>query len=143
MKSELQKQLFDKYPKIFRQKDLKMTETCMCWGIDTGDGWYNLLDMLCDQLQFNTDRNGYPQVEATQVKEKFGTLRFYYTELSLKEKDSWGERKSGAIDGLINFAEFLSGYICERCGTNQNVTSDEEGWIYTLCSECRAKKEEK
>jgi len=141
MKKELQKQLFDKYPKIFRQKDLSMKETCMCWGIDTGDGWYNLLDMLCDQLQFNTERNKYPQIEATQVKEKFGALRFYYqpipTEQSKQVDEEWQNRNFGEQEGLISFAEFMSGYICEKCGTNQKVERNDEGWIVTLCDKCR------
>ena len=34
MKAELQNKLFEKYPKIFGQKDLPMTQTAMCWGID-------------------------------------------------------------------------------------------------------------
>lgn len=34
MNIELQEKLFEKYPKIFRQKDLSMNETCMCWGIE-------------------------------------------------------------------------------------------------------------
>ena len=62
-----------------------MKETCMCWGIDTGDGWYDLIDTLCGLLQFNTDRNRCPQVEATQVKEKYGTLSFYYSFVQTKE----------------------------------------------------------
>ena len=70
--------LLNRYPKIFRQHTLPMTETCMCWGLDCGDGWYHLIDRLCGQLQWDIDRNHYPQIEATQVKEKFGTLRFYY-----------------------------------------------------------------
>tara|TARA_R110002153_G_scaffold46642_2_gene131713 strand:- start:1695 stop:1805 length:111 start_codon:yes stop_codon:yes gene_type:complete len=29
-----QKEIFEKYPKIFRDKDKPMTETCMCWGLE-------------------------------------------------------------------------------------------------------------
>ena len=57
MSPELQKQLFDKYPKIFRQKDLDKMQTAMCWGIECRDGWYMLIDTLCKNLQFNTDNN--------------------------------------------------------------------------------------
>lgn len=141
MKKELEEKLFKKYPKIFRQKDLSMAETCMCWGIGTGDGWYNLIDMLCSQLQFNTDKNKYPQVEAVQVKEKFGTLRFYYNVLSKKE-DKYFERHSGVIEGLVDFAEFLSGSICEGCGINQEITQT-KGWISTLCKKCLQKRKDK
>src|SRR3972149_650796 len=130
----LQNKLFFQYPKIFKQKNLLMTETCMCWGIECGNGWYNLLDNLCSQLQFNTDRNGYPQVEAIQVKEKYGTLRFYYTILP-KEDDKYIERHCGAIDGLVSFAEYISIEICENCGSNHNV-SQTKRWIVTLCKQC-------
>jgi hypothetical protein len=46
MKAELQQKLYEKYPKIFVQKDLPMSQTAMCWGIDCGDGWFWLLDNL-------------------------------------------------------------------------------------------------
>ena len=81
-----EEELLKKYPKIFRQKDLSMQQTCMCWGMECGSGWYPIIDKLCEMLQWDIDKNGYPQIEATQVKEKFGTLRFYYTTLEPKEK---------------------------------------------------------
>jgi len=139
MKSENQEKLFKKYPKIFCQKDLSMQETCMCWGIDCGDGWYKILEMLCFQLQFDTDRNNYPQVEATQVKEKFGGLRFYYIILASDKKDKYRERHCGAIDGMISFTEFLSQETCEICGSMENVIQT-KGWIKSLCKNCIKKE---
>ena len=53
MKKEFEDKLFEKYPKIFRQKDLPKTATCMCWGIATGDGWYDLIDTLCHKIQIH------------------------------------------------------------------------------------------
>ena len=128
MKPELQKQLFEKYPKIFRQKDLPMSQTCMCWGIETGDGWYQLLDTLCQDIQtyleIHTEVN---QVEAEQVKEKFGGLRFYYC------------GGDAVIEDLIAKAEDESQKTCESCGSKKNV-SQTNGWIQTLCDKCRGKK---
>ena len=43
MKKELQDKLFEKYPKLYRQKDLDKTQTAMCWGISCGSGWYNII----------------------------------------------------------------------------------------------------
>jgi len=123
MKSELQNKLYQKYPKIFKQKDLPMNQTCMCWGIDTGDGWYWLIDNLCSQLQWDTDHNNYPQIETVQVKEKFGTLRFYVNGSNEKQ------------EAIISFAESLSGKICETCGSVDGVKQT-EGWINTLCKKC-------
>ena len=124
MKAELQKELFNKYPKIFKQKDDSMKTTCMCWGIECGDGWYWLIDNLCSQLQWDTDRNGYSQIEAVQVKEKYGGLRFYANVVNEKQMD------------VISFAEFLSKSICEECGKH-GATQNDTGWITTLCKECR------
>lgn len=64
-----------------------------------------------------------PQVVATQVKEKFGSLRFYC--------DGGNEK----IDGMIWLAEHMSYYMCEDCGTTENI-GQTKGWISTLCSEC-------
>jgi len=137
MKQGLENKLFEKYPKIFKQKDLSMKETCMCWGIECGDGWYYLIDKLCSNLQWNTDRNKYPQVEATQVKEKYGGLRFYYT-IVHKPNDKYYERHCGVIDGMVSIIESLSEETCELCGSTKEVTQT-EGWVKTICKECLEK----
>lgn len=168
MNPKLEKQLYEKYPKIFRQKDLPMSQTCMCWGIDTCEGWYWLIDNLCGSIQGYIDANNHkvakkieikdddplypsdddnpldskmiekeilvdsiPQVEAAQVKEKYGGLRFYV------------DGGDDMIDGMIWLAEHMSYSICEVCGTTKNVTVNETGWITTRCKRCRAKEEKK
>lgn len=141
--------LIKKYPKIFRQSKLPMTQTCMCWGVCTGEGWYKLLDNLCSRLQFDTDRNGYPQVEATQVKEKYGSLRFYFTSIpskaNLEEEKKWPgrlERMFGVQEGVISVFEQLSEQTCEKCGKMDGVTQT-DGWIVSLCPECMKEYNEK
>jgi hypothetical protein len=75
------------------------------------------------------------QVTLDQVKEKFGTLRFYYT---------GGDEY---ISGLVSMAESMSGVICEGCG-NPAKTSDVDpekgitGWIRTECKPCADKRAE-
>lgn len=128
MKTELQNKLFEKYPKIFAQKDLGPKETLMCFGISCGDGWYWLIDNLCSHLQFHTDKNNRSQVEATQVKEKFGGLCFY-----TQNRDDY-------FAGCIRFAEHLSLSICESCGTTKDVTQTEGDWIRTICKDCSAQE---
>ena len=51
MKTELQEQLFKRYPGIFVQRHLPKTETAMCYGINCPDHWYDLIDMLCHHIQ--------------------------------------------------------------------------------------------
>ena len=86
MKKELQDKLFEKYPKLYRQKDLDKTQTAMCWGMSCGSGWYNIIDNLSATIQNRIDYlNGEGQhtyrdlpedhvkvvCEAVQVKEKY------------------------------------------------------------------------
>jgi len=150
MKQELDRLLCEKYPKMMVNRNLPMTETCMCWGFDCGDGWYNILNQLMGNIQhhidwkekqrnWNTEWNkehpdelrvipeSIPQVTLDQVKEKFGTLRFYY---------SGGD---DIIDGMVRMAESMSGVTCEGCG---NVGERKGGgWVHTYCEPCETKRE--
>ena len=133
MKIELQNKLFEKYPKIFAQKDLDKSQTCMCWGVECGDGWYWLIDNLCEHLQFHIDRNGKPQIEAVQVKEKFGGLCFCVQRANQEEQP-----RLEFLRGAICFTEKLSRSICESCGSTENVTTPQSksGCIATRCQKC-------
>ena len=51
MSPELDAKLCQKYPLIFSQRYLSMKETAMCWGFECGDGWYNIIDALCANIQ--------------------------------------------------------------------------------------------
>ena len=126
MKQELDNQLCEKYPKIFADRHKPMTETCMCWGFECGDGWYNILDQLCNNIQHYIDWKNrkeeiVPQVVAEQVKEKFGTLRFYY-----RGGDDY-------IEGMVRMADSMSSILCENCGATGKQRYG--GWILTLCDE--------
>ncbi len=130
MKVELDKKLCTKYPKIFINRHGDMKTTAMCWGFECMDGWYWLIDRLCSNLQWNTDHNNrdgrYPQVVAVQVKEKFGELRFYV------------ENATEAQYAVISYTETLSNYICESCGSMENI-GHTQGYISTLCEKCKDK----
>ena len=56
MNNELQQKLYDKYPKIFAQAGWDKKHTAMCWGIAVKDGWYNIIDVLCMQIQNYLDK---------------------------------------------------------------------------------------
>lgn len=120
MDKKLQDKLYQKYPKIFADKDRSIKESCMGWGIECNSGWYRILDILCGLLQWDTDENKYPQLVASQVKEKYGGLRFYTN----------GENNTQ--HGMIRFAEHLSEHTCEECGSMTDVLQT-KGWIVTLC----------
>jgi len=187
MKKELDEALVAKYPKIFKYRHAPMTHTAMCWGFDCGDGWYNIIDVLCGNIQshvdfkrkrraralqfnralkralagdtrplqmhftfggkeepdewsiemankaivkaeFNEVPPSMPYITASQVKEKFGGLRFYtngYTDV---------------IGGMISMAESMSHRTCEECGSPGR--SNNYGWISTLCDTHRLERGE-
>lgn len=119
MRKELDELLCSRYPEIFRDRHADMRTTCMCWGFDCGDGWFDLIDVLCVEIKRRADSAGL-NVVASQVKEKYGTLRFY--------------RHGGDdfVDGLIWMAEPLSGLVCEECGQPGTRYG---GWVRTRCRE--------
>ena len=126
MRKELDEELCRKYPQIFCNRHAPMTQTAMCWGFDCGDGWYNIIDAVCAMIQNHERTNKLnnvvmPPVIATQVKEKYGTLRFYYT-----GGDDY-------INGVVAMAEYMSRVTCETCGAPGEIRED--GWIRTLCDE--------
>lgn len=55
MNDKLDKQLCEKYPKIFKDRYADMRTTAMCWGFECGDGWYNIVDKLCANIQSHID----------------------------------------------------------------------------------------
>lgn len=131
MTEEEDKLLCQKYPKIFKDRHSSITETCMAWGFECGSGWFNIIDTLCNQIQQHVDWKSKNlsaedieslQVIALQVKEKFGTLRFYY---------SGGDEM---IEGMIRMAEAMTHKICEDCGAPGHRYT--KGWHRTLCNSC-------
>ena len=85
-----------------------------------GKGWRPFVEKLIEDIAKIA-----PDTEITQIKEKFGTLRFYCS----------GDGSDDIFE-LISKAEQLSGITCEECGTTENVTT-EGGWIKTLCKKCK------
>jgi hypothetical protein len=155
MSPELDKQLCEKYPKIFRDRYASPAQTCMCWGFP-GDGWYNIIDALCRAMTYTYStseqldeedgkrlgvkpytHNGAstyffevaaPQAIADQIKEKFGTLRFYYhlefdpVLLELNKSGKYPrlkeiiDRYQNYFDGMVHVVETLSEMTCEETG---------------------------
>lgn len=126
--------LQERYPKIFGLGE-DPNEPYGLYGLECGDGWFDLIDVLCRNIQGHLDfkmkgletgeEKEALQLIATQVKQKYSTLRFYY---------------SGGDDytaGLIQMAESMSGMICETCGEKATVRT--KGWMINLCNSCHIK----
>lgn len=215
MNAELTQKLLKRFPVLYQDYWSPMTQTCMCWGFDHEDGWFEIIWQLslaieeelgyswmrerwyllkkflsrqwnkliytispitydkrkqegsgtteepyrwvvteeaeCDCLaklaarvfpQNQSDygrwttrlqnlgfkafvHHPYTGFAVVQVKEKFGTLRFYCS-------------STPAIDKYIRLAERLSAVTCEDCG--KPGQQNDSGWIRTQCDECRGKR---
>lgn len=122
MRRELDEALCAKYPEIFKDRRGDMQATAMCWGFP-GDGWYKILDDLCAGIMAISTAAGVPPPVASQVKEKYGGLRFYDAGCPIV---IWTE-----FDRLVGLAEELSYKTCELCGDPGKPRNG--GWILTLC----------
>ena len=166
MKDELDAKLVKNHPSLLKNRYGDMRHTCMCWGFECGDGWYDILERLFTKL----DKIAPERVVIDQVKEKFGGLRVYYTYIG---KETWWEAVPGTFynyvrsllpnkisNPTIKFLKYIglkgpydrvhdavwkaeaeSYKTCEWCGKS-GEQSGISGWIRTLCNECQAKSVE-
>jgi hypothetical protein len=142
MDAELQQKLYDKYPQFFSNKDKDIRSSCMAWGCECGNGWYDIISNVCwmikqrednikgrkEYLEKNdperlSEEHEYFPVKFDQVKEKYGGLRLYF---------SGGD---DYVRGLVSMAEAFSYKVCEVCGNKGEPNKG--GWISTLCESCR------
>lgn len=122
---EYQKRLTASYPNLYRIAIAKNVS----FPFECGDGWFNLLDELSQKLESmiipffedpDIDHDLIPY--ASQVKEKWGGLRFYMSS------------STPEMDEVIEEAEEKSLLICEICGDPGECSTS--GWLVTRCKEC-------
>ena len=157
MRKELDEALCAKYPLIFRDRHENMQVTAMCWGLECGDGWYNIIDILCglltsdyrqaksrydnikdkvDQVQNEWSKKIVTQEMIDEAKAKLDeeTLK---VPVAVQVKEKFGGLRfyvQAATDkqwSYINFAESMSYRTCEDCGAPGKTYTD--GWHTTLC----------
>ena len=85
-------------------------------------GWFGLVKELTEDLiRLGWDRR------VLQVKEKFGTLRFYIS-----------QREDSLVNRTIAAKE-QSATVCQDCG-GPGKWFEDGGWVATLCDPCRARQ---
>jgi hypothetical protein len=132
MKKELELELVKKYPKILKDYKGDMMQTCMAWGMEHDDGWYKLLDECMAKLKYFCELCSTPdnevEVIAAQIKEKYGSLSFYYDVIGADE------HQTSIIEDIVDTAERRSEHICEVSG-EWGEPCHIGGWYKTLCYE--------
>ena len=116
------------------------------WGkyISCSEGW----DWILTELDLKLS-SICPDYEVLQVKEKFGTLRFYYN------SNAEGKILNEIVEDIVNAATRESETTCEYCGKSRRRSSPADmniagvkieydktvrlrdgGWIKILCNSC-------
>lgn len=135
MNAENSKKLIERFEMFRRTRDPRYPFPM--FGFECGDGWFQLIWNLCEDLE-KMDQENFDKLPeevkakslleqneirlcVDQVKEKFGSLRFYISSGTEEMYDR------------INKAEEDSTTICETCGKPGKLRR--EGWFYTACDD--------
>lgn len=130
MKKELEEKLREEAPIFMAQLYGDVTETCMHFGCECMDGWFSLIEEAATKIeQINSSLNGKGQIQAAQIKEKFGELTIYLSSFGEVSTEKWDEACK-----IISDVEGRSWDVCERCGAPATETT--KGWITRLCKKC-------
>lgn len=137
MSPELEEKLYKNYPELFYTRDDPNHKLTLMWGIECEDGWYELIDTLCKELlkdsrikleNCKTTEEYQKMIETleplpliVQIKEKFGSLRFYVDNINKNQEI------------IVRTTEQLSLKVCEFCGTMKDVKLYKDGWWKTVC----------
>jgi len=106
-----QEKLLKKYPHIFGDN----------FYFECEGGWFSVIDKMCFQITEYLQKNpSVEKVTALQLKEKFGTMRFYY----------FGGDEF--IEFIVSEAEINSGETCELSGGDGELHRDDGGYLKTL-----------
>lgn len=132
MNKELEEKLFKDFPSLYRGNTEPPSQNLMCFGFACDDGWFQIIYDLSKKIS-----EICPRVKATQVKEKFGTLRFYVEGVQIDKADE--------VYNLIEEASQKSATTCEFCGKENAKlgTTKGSGWLRALCVSCRREDEKR
>ncbi len=117
MSPELQKRLTEAHPELYRHE--------LPFGIECGDGWFDILDQLSctlEDIARDTPKNSEQYPFATQVKSKFAFLCWY------------GENLTDEMAAAIEEASQRSNVTCEICGKPGAVVQKKR-WYVVCCKE--------
>jgi len=128
MKSAVE--IINKYPELYGIPPFDPMKSLLCFGFECGKGWYPMLEKLSEDLSVEVKKSNLKEFRVTQVKEKFGTLRFYTHNGNDKTRD------------LINEAENKSAKTCMTCGAEAAVRYD-HGYVNCICDSCEEKRKAK
>lgn len=154
MSPDLETKLIENYPEIFPDTGgASLLEAG--WGLSVGDGWYDILDVLCGQLvaplrsaenhlrylDSHMDKSaGAHKITPEDIKKEEENITRLRAGIphAVQVKEKFGGLRfyigGGATEeqyAFISFAEEMSYRVCELCGGRAQPYP--LGWVRTLC----------
>ena len=149
MRKELDEALCAKYPLIFKDRHADMRTTAMCWGLECGDGWYNIIDILCGLL---TSDYRHAESRYESIKDKLDQPTYGFkpdgdpvgkiiTQELIDEAKAKMEEEAAKVPVAVQVKEKFGGlrfYVQAATDKHYNYISFAESMSYRTCEECGA-----
>jgi hypothetical protein len=116
MRKDLEQKFIERWPTWFHVNG-EIRETLMPLGFTVGDGWFDLLWRLCEDLEplvAEVELETGCAFEVVQVKEKFAGMRFYTNLHSDAISARIGAAALGSID-IYTFRRMVCAAELEAC----------------------------
>jgi hypothetical protein len=123
MREELTAKLRESYPGMFPDNGGSPAS------ISCGDGWFDLINLLCWEIQQEVNQTHEPAhpVTVRVIKQKMGAMRIQY---------SGG---NPFVGGLVRMSQVMSYLICEECG-NRGEHMTDTNWVEMVRCDIHAPK---
>lgn len=118
---------------------LSEDDTPIGWFDGMPPGWGNIIhDGLAKIDAIITDSACDVHLHVEQVKEKFGTLRFYVGFLDKDEEPVYDTEWAQRIRNITHEMETETEDVCCFCGRKDGIKW-RHGWVHLSCDECEDK----
>ena len=149
MREELDKQLCEKYPQIFKNRFGSPKETLMCFGFECGDGWYNIIDILCGKLtsEYRSAKGQYEYIKDKVNQPTYGfkdngdPVGKIITQELIDERKAKMDEEALKVPVAVQIKEKFGGlrfYVHAATDKHYNYISFTESMSYRTCEECGA-----
>jgi hypothetical protein len=149
MREELDKQLCEKYPQIFKNRFGSPKETLMCFGFECGDGWYNIIDILCGKLtsEYRSAKGQYEYIKDKVNQPTYGfkdngdPVGKIITQELIDERKAKMDEEALKVPVAVQIKEKFGGlrfYVHAATDKHYNYISFAESMSYRTCEECGA-----
>lgn len=158
MTKNLDELLCQKYPEIFKDRHAPMNQTLMCWGFQCGDGWFAIIDTLCNSLMSSTrhaQQNYQSRLDTrariddgtlTPEEKSFTFLNDYASDAALAEAKSQIDHEKSQIPVAVQVKEKFGGlrfYVTGGTDAHDIMIQFAEDMSYRVCEDCGTTKDAK